>query len=278
MNITREFVSHYVDAGGIRTHYLEQGSGPVVVLMHGGAAGADAYGNWRECIPVLARSFRVIAPDMVGFGRSAKPSPETYTYDQAGRTRQLIGLLEALQIDKACLVGNSTGGVTCISAALECPERVERLVLMGSAGLPIPQKPTPQLLCIQNYDFTMEGMRRVLAGLMSPGFEPSEELVRYRFELTNDPAARAALTAIIAETRKGTLYLPEDVLRQVQQPVLIVSGKEDAVATLARAYRFLELFENSWGYIMPHCGHWAMIERTADFCDAVERFLLRRLD
>jgi len=55
--------------------------------------------------------------------------------------------------------------------------------------------------------------------------------------------------------------------------VLIVNGKEDGVSTLARAYRFLELFENSWGYIVPHCGHWAMIEHTADFCAAVDRFL-----
>ena len=277
MNITPEFTSHYVDADGIRTHYLEQGSGPVLVLMHGGAAGGDAYGSWRECIPVLARSFRVIAPDMVGFGRSAKPSPDTYTYDQAGRTRQLIGLLEALRIDKAFVAGNSAGGVTCIAAALERPELIERLVLMGSGGLPIPQKPTPQLLCIQNYDFTMEGMRRVLAGIMSPGFEPPEDLVKYRFDLTTDPAARAALNAMIAEARKGGLWFPEETLRQLKQPVLVVCGKEDAVSTLARAYRFLELFENSWGYIMPNCGHWAMIERTADFCGAVERFLLQPL-
>jgi pimeloyl-ACP methyl ester carboxylesterase len=72
---------------------------------------------------------------MVGFGRSDKPAPESYTYDQPGRNRQLLALLEALEIDKAFLVGNSMGGATCIGATLERPDRVERLVLMGSAGL-----------------------------------------------------------------------------------------------------------------------------------------------
>lgn len=273
MSSPMEFASKFVDTNGIRTHYLEAGSGPVMVLMHGGGAGADSYGNWRDCIRIFAKKYRVIAPDMVGFGRSDKPAPESYTYDQPGRNRQLVALLEALEIDKAFLVGNSMGGATCIGATLERPDRVERLVLMGSAGLPIPEKPSPQLLHNLNYDFTMDGMRRVIAGLTAPTYQPPEELVKYRYDLTMDPAAKAALAAVNTETRKGTLNYKEDVLRQIKQPVLIVNGKEDGVSTLARAYRFLELFENSWGYIVPHCGHWAMIEHTADFCGAVERFL-----
>jgi 2-hydroxy-6-oxo-6-(2'-aminophenyl)hexa-2,4-dienoate hydrolase len=273
MTATTEFESRFVETDGYRTHYLEAGQGPTLILMHGGGAGADAYGNWRECIPILARKFRVIAPDMVGFGCSDKPSPETFTYDQPGRNRQLVALLEALNIDKAFLVGNSMGGATCIGATLHCPQRVERLVLMGSAGLPIPERPSPQLLHNLNYDFTIEGMRRVIAGLTSPRYQPPEDLVQYRYKLTLEPGAREALAAVNAATRKGTLNYPEDELRKIEQPVLIVNGKEDGVSTLARAYRFLELFENSWGYIVPHCGHWAMIERTADFCAAVERFL-----
>jgi pimeloyl-ACP methyl ester carboxylesterase len=268
-----EFASHFVDTNGIRTHYLEAGAGPTLVLMHGGGAGADAYGNWRECIPIFAKKYRVIVPDMVGFGRSDKPSPEGFTYDQPSRNRQLVTLLDVLNIEKAFFVGNSMGGATCIGATLQRPERIERLVLMGSAGLPIPERPSPQLLHNLNYDFTVDGMRRVIAGLTSPKYSPSEELVQYRYNLTHEPGAKEALAAVNAETRKGTLNYPEDELRKIKQPVLIVNGKEDGVSTLARAYRFLELFENSWGYIVPHCGHWAMIEHTADFCAAVDRFL-----
>lgn len=268
-----ELESRYVDAGGIRTQYFDHGEGPTVVLVHGGGAGADSRGNWRDCIPILAQRFRVIAPDMVGFGRSDKPSPEDYCYDQPGRNRHLSDFLDALSLDRVHLVGNSMGGAAAIGATLLRPERTERLVLMGSAGLPIPERPSPQLLHNLNYDFTVEGMRRVIAGLTAPGYEPPEDLVRYRYGLTTDDASRAALEAINAETRKGTLNYPEDVLRTIRQPVLIVNGKQDGVSTMARALRFLELFDNSWGYIVPHCGHWAMIEHTADFCAAVERFL-----
>lgn len=273
-----EFASHFVDTHGIRTRYLEAGSGPTLILMHGGGAGADAYGNWRECIPIFAKKYRVIAPDMVGFGRSDKPSPDDFTYDQPGRNRQLLSLLDALNIKQAFLVGNSMGGATCIGATLQRPELVERMVLMGSAGLPIPERPSPQLLHNLNYDFTVEGMRRVIAGLTSPSYEPPEDLVQYRYNLTHEAGAKAALDAVNVHTRKGTLIYPEDELRKIKQPILVVNGKEDGVSTLARAYRFLELFENSWGYIVPHCGHWAMIEHTADFCAAVERFLAQPVE
>ncbi|MDY6944204.1 MAG: alpha/beta fold hydrolase [Pseudomonadota bacterium] len=141
----------------------------------------------------------MIAPDMVGFGRSDKPSPDSYTYDQPGRNRQLVTLLDALNIEKTFLVGNSMGGAT-----LQRPERVERLVLMGSAGLPIPQKPSPQLLHNLNYDFTVDGMRRVIAGLTSSRYQPPEELVQYRYNLTTEPGAKAALEAVNLHTRKGT--------------------------------------------------------------------------
>lgn len=272
-----EIVSRYIDAGGIRTHYLEAGAGPTLLLLHGGGAGADARGNWEACIPRLARRHRVLAMDMVGFGRSAKPPPGDYVYDQPGRNRHLVAFIEAMGLDRVMLVGNSMGGATAIGATLALPERVDRLVLMGSAGLPIPERPSPQLLQNLHYDYTVEGMRRVIAGLTAPGFVPDEAMVAYRHALTLEPGARAALEAINAETRKGTLNYQEDLLRTIRQPVLVVNGKQDGVSTLARAVRFLELIDNSWGLVLPHCGHWAMIEATEAFCDAVDHFLSRPL-
>ncbi|WP_029015044.1 alpha/beta fold hydrolase [Niveispirillum irakense] len=265
--------SNFIDADGIRTHYLESGSGPVLVLVHGGGAGADSWGNWKDCIPHFAKRFRVIAPDMIGFGKTDKPSPEAYEYDQPGRGRHLLAFLKAMGIEKAALVGNSMGGATAISVTLADPDRVSKLVLMGSAGLPIPEKPSAHLLHNLNYDFTLDGMRRVIGGLTAPGFVPSDEMVQYRYDIVDPPEARAALAAINGWTRKGTLNFAEDDLRSIKHPVLVVNGKQDGVSTLARAYRFLDLFENSWGYIVPNCGHWAMIEAQADFCAAVDHFL-----
>jgi 2-hydroxy-6-oxo-6-(2'-aminophenyl)hexa-2,4-dienoate hydrolase len=268
-----EIQSHFVDVAGVRTHYLEAGEGPVLILMHGGGAGADCYGNWKDCFPIFAKHFRVIAPDMIGFGKTDKPSPESYVYDQPGRNRHLAGFIEALDIAGAAIVGNSMGGATAIGVAIDRPELLSKIVLMGAAGLPIPERPSPQLMHNLQYDFTIEGMRRVIGGLTAPGYQPTDEMVKYRYDLVDDPASKAALAAINGETKKGTLNYPEDAVRTITHPVLVVNGKEDGVSILPRAYRFLELLPNSWGYIVPHCGHWAMIEATADFCGAVERFL-----
>jgi 2-hydroxy-6-oxo-6-(2'-aminophenyl)hexa-2,4-dienoate hydrolase len=265
--------SNFVDAGGVRTHYLEAGEGPVLILLHGGGAGADSRGNWQDCFAHFTPHFRVIAPDMIGFGMTDKPSPETYVYDQPGRNRHLIDFLDAMGLTGVHIVGNSMGGATAIGTAIARPELFDRIVLMGSAGLPIPERPSPQLMHNLQYDFTMDGMRRVIGGLTAPGFVPSDEMVKYRYDLVDDEASRAALAAINGETRKGTLNYAEDAVRMIAHPVLVVNGKEDGVSILPRAYRFLELLPNSWGYIVPHCGHWAMIEAAEDFCGAVNRFL-----
>ncbi|OCC25549.1 alpha/beta hydrolase [Croceicoccus estronivorus] len=268
-----EWTSRFIDAGGVRTHYLEAGEGPPLVLVHGGGAGADSLGNWSDCIPIFAKQFHVIAPDMIGFGKTDKPSPDAYVYDQPGRNRHMADFLKAMDLSGVAYVGNSMGGATGIGVAVEYPELIGKMVLMGSAGLPIPPKPSPDLMHNLRYDFTMDGMRRVIGGLTAPGFEPSEEMVKYRYDLVDTPEAQAALAAINAETRKGTLNYTEDFVARIRQPVLVVNGKQDGVSILPRAMKFLELIENSWGYIVPHCGHWAMIEATEDFCAAVTTFL-----
>jgi 2-hydroxy-6-oxo-6-(2'-aminophenyl)hexa-2,4-dienoate hydrolase len=264
-----EIQSNFIDANGIRTHYLEAGEGPPLVLVHGGGAGADSWGNWKDCFAHFAPHFRVIAPDMIGFGKTDKPAPTGYVYDQPGRNRHMADFLDAMGLSQVAIVGNSMGGATTIGVALDRPDLLSSLVLMGSAGLPIPPKPSPNLQATLHYDFTRAGMRRVIVGLTAPGYEPDE----YRYQLLENAPARAAIDAINAETRKGTLNYDEDRLTTITQPVLVVNGKQDGVSILPRAYRFLELLPNSWGYIVPHCGHWAMIERTDDFCGAVLRFL-----
>ncbi len=269
MNIS----SRFIDANGIRTHYLEAGEGAPLLLLHGGGAGADSVGNWTESIGILAKRHRVIAPDMVGFGKSDKPAPEHFVYDQKSRNDHVIAFIEAMGLAKTSVVGNSMGGATALGVALQRPDLLDRIVLMGSAGLAIPPVPSPNLQHTLNYDFTLDGMRRIVEGLTSPRFEPTEDMIRYRYELMTDPAAAASLKAINAETKKGTLVYNEDTLRQIKHPVLVVNGKEDGVSPIARALRFLELLENSRGYIVPHCGHWAMIETTGEFCAAVENFL-----
>lgn len=266
------WTSNFVDAGGLRTHYLEAGnrSAPPVVLLHGGGAGADAIGNWRHTIPHLARTHHVIALDMVGFGRSAKP--ESFEYSQSARTRHLADFCAAMKINRAAFVGNSMGGATALGLAVERPEIVERLLLMGSAGLN--SEITDSLRPIVFYDYTIEGMQRLIKALTGERFAVSDELVRRRHELSIEPDTRRAYTATMAWIREqGGLFYAEDYIRRVRAPTLVVNGKNDLVVPLRNAYRFLELIPNSWGYFIPHCGHWAMLEAPADFIAAASTFL-----
>jgi 2-hydroxy-6-oxo-6-(2'-aminophenyl)hexa-2,4-dienoate hydrolase len=264
--------SRFVDAGGIRTRYLEVGQGAPLVLIHGGGAGADCAGNWGGVLPRLAPHFRVIAYDMVGFGDSDKPDPAVFEYSQHERVEHLRAFLEALDIQRASLIGNSMGGATALGLAAFHPQAVERLVLMGSAGLN--STIHPELLPVLNYDFTREGMVRLIGALTNASFEVEDELVDYRLARSLDPQTRAAYVATMGWIREhGGLAYPDDVIARVGCPTLVVNGKDDKVVPLANAYRFLELIPDSWGWIVPHCGHWAMIEQPEAFARVCLMFL-----
>lgn len=263
------FAARTIEADGLRTHYLEGGTGPVLILVHGGGAGADGWGNWRECLSTYARDFRVLVPDMPGFGRTDKPDPAHYTYDQAGRTRHLIAFLDALAVDRAHFIGNSMGGATAMGVAMEQPRRVEKLVLMGSAGLGISNPDPSYMKDLAGYDFTAEGMRRIIKALTAEGYEVDEEAVQYRHRIMQDGAAQKALKQIVS----SKLSYEREAIAAIKAPTLVVGGKEDKVAILARTYGYLDLLENSWGFILPHVGHWAMIEAPREFLAITTAFL-----
>jgi 2-hydroxy-6-oxo-6-(2'-aminophenyl)hexa-2,4-dienoate hydrolase len=266
------YEKRFVDVNGVKTCYIEDGAGPPLILVHGGGAGANSYGNWFACMPIFAKNFRTIAVDMVGFGDTDKPDAATFEYSQKNRWEHIAGFMKALGIAKASLVGNSMGGATVMGVANEYPDLVDKLVLMGSAGLNT--EITPALGPVLNYDFTKEGMIRLMKVLTNSAFELKSEMVDYRWTNSVEPGAKLAYGATMAWVRKqGGLFYDDSYIAKVKQPTFVVNGKVDEVVTMAQAYRFLELIENSWGYIMPHTGHWAMIEHPEDFSSAVTAFI-----
>lgn len=274
-----EISSHHVDIDGISTHYLACGADnlPALVLIHGGGAGASSRSNWSHLLPVFARNYRCIAVDMVGFGETGKPDPDSYTYSQDNRVRHLCGFVEALEIGPAPLIGNSMGGATALGVAMARPELVSALVLMGSAGLNT--ELSPALRPILNYDFTLEGMRRLVGGLTGSRYSASEEIIQSRYEDSLKPDTRAAYQQIMAWIgQQGGLFYPEEDIARVKTQTLVVNGKEDLVVPLSCAYKFLELLENSRGYLIPHVGHWVMVEAPEEFASLVNQFLDRVLD
>src|SRR6266540_879222 len=220
-----------------------------------------------------ARRFRGVAVGMCGFGKTAFLDPATTEYSQDGRNKHLLGFLDALGLEQARLIGNSMGGGSSLGVAMSAPERVKHLVLMGSAGLS-KGPPSPALRTIVDYrEPSLDGMRAIVQALTNPGFEIDEELVRYRYELTRDHALMAAYRASQDWIKEvGGLFYEEDAIAAVKTPTLVVHGRLDAVGPYEQAYRFSELLENSHLYVMPHCGHWAMIEYPEAFTGVVELF------
>ncbi|AOK12801.1 MULTISPECIES: alpha/beta fold hydrolase [Burkholderia] len=121
-----EVTHHTLTANGIRQHYLDAGNGPVVVLLHGFPETSFA---WRHQMPVLARTYRVIAPDLRGYGETDKPASG---YDKRNMARDIVGLLDRLGIDKVALVGHDRGARVATRLVKDHPERVDRLVVMDN--------------------------------------------------------------------------------------------------------------------------------------------------
>ena len=266
-----EFSTKTIKAGALDTHYIDQGQGRPVVFIHGGGAGADAYSNWSKTIPILAPHCRVLAVDMLGFGKTDKPDG-AFEYTQTARNDHLISFLEALKLKNAVVVGNSMGGATAIGAAVQRPDLVGKLVLMGSAGLVTTL--SPALRAILHFDFTREGMVAIVRALTTEQFPIDDQLVDYRMKNALDPDARRAYGATMKVVQaEGGLAYKDSFVASVQVPTLIVNGKQDKIVSLEVARRFLDLIPRSWGYFIPQCGHWAMIEHPDDFAGITLNFI-----
>jgi pimeloyl-ACP methyl ester carboxylesterase len=270
----RPEIGQSVEANGIRTNYLEAGSGDeTVLLIHGSGPGVTSYANWRLVMPALAEHFRVLAPDMVGFGYSDRPAG--VDYGLSTWADQTVGLMDALGIQKAHLVGNSFGGAIALRIAAQHPDRVGKLELMGSMGVPFPI--TEGLDRVWGYEASFENMRKVLDVFAYSRELVNDELAQVRYEGSIQPGFQEAFSSMFPEPRQRwveAMTTPEEELRRLPHRTLIVHGREDQVIPVSNSYKLEELIENADLSVFSKCGHWSMIERTADFNRQVRDFFL----
>jgi pimeloyl-ACP methyl ester carboxylesterase len=263
-----------VEANGIRTNYLESGSGGAdVVLVHGSGPGVTSYANWRLVLPELGKDFHCVAPDMVGFGYSERPEKPDYSVQTWAD--QTVGVMDALGIEKAHLIGNSFGGAIALRIATQHPERVDKLVLMGSMGVEF--EITEGLNAVWGYDGTLEGMRRVMGYFAYDTKLTTDELAEVRYQGATQPGFQESFSAMFPEPRQpwvSAMTSPEDEIRALPHRTLVLHGREDKVIPLSNSYKLMELLDNADLGVFSHCGHWSMIERTADFNRLVRDFFL----
>lgn len=261
-DMARPEVGRTVEAAGIATNYLEAGTGSPVVLVHGSGPGVSAYANWRLTMPDLATEHRVLAPDMAGFGFSAKPG----TYGMAQWVDQLDGFLRALDLERVSLVGNSFGGGLALAFATRWPERVDRLVLMGSMGVEFPI--TEGLDRVWGYQPSFAEMRAVLDLFAFDRNLVNDELAELRYRASTEPGVSEAFAAMFPAPRQrwvADMATPEDLIAALAHETLIIHGRDDRIIPLDNALRLLHLIPRSQLHVFGRCGHWTQIEHARAF-------------
>lgn len=265
-------IGETVQAGGIRTNYHDQGEGPPVLLIHGSGPGVTAWANWRLNMPELAKSFRVLAPDMVGFGYTE--APKGGIRDKKVWVDHLAGFLDAMKLDKVSIVGNSYGGALTLAFMIAHPDRVERAVLMGAAGVEFPI--TEPLDKVWGYEPSLEAMREALTFLATDPSRLTEDLIQSRYTASARPEAHEPYAATFGPTPRQNhikmLSSSEEDIAALPHEVLVLHGKLDKVIPLDVSVRTTRLLKNSDLQVFGNCGHWVQIERATSFNRIVSHF------
>ncbi|OBK24758.1 2-hydroxy-6-ketonona-2,4-dienedioic acid hydrolase [Mycobacterium asiaticum] len=280
---TANFVEHTVTVNGKPIFYVETGSGPTIVMLHGGGPGASGVSNYSRNIDTLAQHFRVIVPDMPGYGRSVKGVNQA---DPFGYLADMIrGLLDHLDIDIAHLIGNSYGGAAALRLALDTPHRVAKLVLMGPGGIGTTRGlPTAGLNCLLGY-YGGDGPSRdklerfIRTYLVYDGSSVPDELIDSRYQASIEPGVIAdpPLRRPTGPTALRTLWrmdLTRDSrLKTLQNPTLVLWGRDDKVNKPGGGPMLLNTMANAELIMTSRTGHWMQWERAELFNQLVIEFL-----
>jgi 2-hydroxy-6-oxonona-2,4-dienedioate hydrolase/4,5:9,10-diseco-3-hydroxy-5,9,17-trioxoandrosta-1(10),2-diene-4-oate hydrolase len=280
---TTNMTEHTVTVDGKPIFVAESGRGPAVVMLHGGGPGASGVSNYSRNIDALAQRFRVIVPDMPGYGHSHKEIDQADPFGYlADMTR---GLLDELGIESAHLVGNSYGGAAALRLALDRPDRVAKLVLMGPGGIGTTRRvPTPGLKSLLSY-YAGDGPSRekletfIRTYLVYDGASVPGDLIDLRYQASIEPevVANPPLRRPSGPAALRTLWrmdLTRDKrLKQSATPTLILWGRDDKVNRPAGGPMLLNLMPNAELVMTSHTGHWMQWERAELFNELVTNFL-----
>ena len=265
--------SRFADVGDIRIQYREVGTGTPLVMLHGTGPGASGWSNFRPTIPAFQGDHRIIVPDLPRYGGSSKiaiTGPRLTVLSGI-----IAGFLDEIGVGRADFIGNSMGGQVAMKLAIDQPERVDRLVVIGSPPLrssAIAPWPAEGIRLIEGYykgsGPSLDKMRAILRTLVyDPAFAP-EEVVLERYEASIDPE--------VIQANAGPIWEREDLegqLHLLRSPMLLVWGQDDRAAHLEIALRMLRELPDARLVVFARCGHWAQAEHAAEFNAVVRTFL-----
>lgn len=262
---------------GLRLRYVRKGAGPSLILLHG--LGSSIY-SWSEVFDGLARQHDVVAVDLPGFGSSDQPEDLAFSR----LPRAVLGIMDRLGLEKASLAGNSLGGAVAIVVAAERPERVERLVLIGSAGFNLAPERRPAILRLVTMVpglflerlpirrvLTRRGLRHVF---LDAGKVTEERVEEYAAPMLRPGAARSLHSLLTSSSSELDHF--EELLARVRSPTLILWGREDRWVPVADADKFGAAMPGSRTIVLKRCGHLPQEERPAETLALIQSFLASR--
>ncbi len=276
MAYTEAATSKYVQAGEVKMHYNEAGSGKPLVMIHGGGPGASGWSNYNRNVDELAKNNRVIIIDLPGFGKSEKKRPDAGLFGFYAKT--INHMMDALDIDKADFIGNSLGGGTSLKFALDYPDRANKLVLMGPGGsvplfTPWPSEGIkPLFTYYEGEGPSMAKLKNFLNIMLYDKSGMTDQLLKERYEAS-------ILPEVIANPplrmKGGVLPLEElwkENLAGLKHDVMLVWGREDRVVPLDMSLFLLNRIPKAQLHVFPQCGHWCQWEKADQFNALVTQF------
>jgi 4,5:9,10-diseco-3-hydroxy-5,9,17-trioxoandrosta-1(10),2-diene-4-oate hydrolase len=267
----------YVNIDGISTRYVVEGRGSPVLLIHGFGEFLEV---WGYNISPLSGHFTVYALDLPGHGLSEEPRAD-YTLDYAARF--VVDFMNTLEIERASLVGHSLGGLLCLKVAIDFPEKVDKLVLVDSAGL---SREAPLIYRLATLPLLGKAilkptLKTLIKHGMKKGFYNPEIIARDWVDLSYKylkmPKLKRTLWNLIRSNASIDGLHPEvivtDKLHLVQSSTLLIHGEQDQVIPVDYARLACKLIPNVKCQVIDRCGHCPHMEKAAQFNDLVVTFL-----
>jgi 4,5:9,10-diseco-3-hydroxy-5,9,17-trioxoandrosta-1(10),2-diene-4-oate hydrolase len=266
--------------GARKISYSRCGQGPAVLMLHGGGPGASGMSNYGRNLAALSEKFTLIIPDMPGYGQSTKGLDGKDPFGDLAKS--MLGLLDNLGIKQAAVVGNSLGGACALRMALDAPQRVSRLVLMGPGGIDTTRGlPTDGLKHLLDYYSgegpTLKKLRQFIKeDLVYDASSVPDDVIQERFKASMDPEVVASPPLRrprgIPSFRKID-FTRDPRLAMMQTPTLVLWGKEDKVNRPSGAQSLQKRLPNCDVYMFARTGHWVQWERAEEFNAVTGAFL-----
>ncbi len=261
-----------IDAPGLEhfnIHYNEGGSGPAVIMLHGGGPGASGWSNYYRNIDAFADAgYRVLLMDCPGFNKS--DTIVSNVKRPLLNAHAIKALMDALKIDKAHLIGNSLGGVTALTFALEYPQHLDRMVLMCPAGMGHSiMQPSPQ-----------EGIKRMIKLYREPSYENFVEMLEvfvYAPSAITDDLRNGRWSNIESRPEHLTNFLKCNELapiaswdvsskvKAIKHKTLVTWGRDDRFVPIDNGLRLIHQLQDAQLHVFSRCGHWAQWEHAEAF-------------